>query len=78
MGEQEGILVPSTNRGRFALDDAVEGRDITSGDVVSLLVDGQWVAGQVEHSLKHHGGYYLLAHNGNTYPLRAGMKARLR
>ncbi len=44
------MLVPSTNRGRFALDNPEYGRDLTSGDRVSLLVSGTWFQGTIEHS----------------------------
>ena len=42
-------LVPSTNRGRYALDDP-QGYDLTSGQPVSILLGGYWTEGRVEHS----------------------------
>src|SRR5215469_12601956 len=42
-------LVPSSNPGRYALDDP-EGRDITSGQPLALLLGGTWIEGRVEHS----------------------------
>lgn len=41
-------LVASTNSGRFALDQE-NGRDLTCGDRVSILLGGQWIEGRVEH-----------------------------
>jgi hypothetical protein len=42
-------LVPSTNRGRYALDDP-EGQDITGGDRIIVWLGGQWIEGSVEHA----------------------------
>ena len=47
--EQVYTLVPSTNRGRYALDDP-QGYDLTSGQPVRLLLGGYWIEGRVEHS----------------------------
>jgi hypothetical protein len=33
-------LVPSTSRGRYSLDDPVSGQDITSGDMLLMLLGG--------------------------------------
>jgi hypothetical protein len=41
-------LVPSSNAGRYALDDP-EGQDITSGTQLSIDLGGKWVAGRVEY-----------------------------
>ena len=49
-------LVPSISRGRYALDDPVTGQDVTAGDVLQVLLGGQWVKGKVEHA----GGLYVL------------------
>lgn len=35
---RQGILVLSNNRGRYAIDDAVYGRDLSSGGAVGLCV----------------------------------------
>ena len=43
-------LVPSTSHGRYALDDPVTGQDITSGDVLLILLGGHWTQGSVEHA----------------------------
>jgi hypothetical protein len=43
-------LVPSTNRGRYALDDPQEGHDLTCGESCFIWLSGQWVHGHVEHS----------------------------
>ena len=42
-------LVTSTNRGRYALDDPQTGHEITSDEVLSVLLGGQWIEGSVEH-----------------------------
>jgi hypothetical protein len=47
------VLVASSNSGRFALNEA-EGFDLTCGQVISVLLGGQWVDGCVEHT---HGLY---------------------
>ena len=43
-------LVPSTSHGRYALDDPVTGQDITSGDVLLILLGEHWTQGSVEHA----------------------------
>jgi Domain of unknown function (DUF5348) len=43
-------LVPSTNCGRYALDDAETGHDLTCGDCFSIWLNNQWVAGSLHHS----------------------------
>jgi len=43
-------LVPSTNSGRYACDDPQHGHDLTSGEPISILVGGHWIAGRVEGS----------------------------
>lgn len=73
---QEGTLVHSTNRGRFALDDAQYGPDLKSGDVVSIWLGGRWVAGRIEHAHRF-GGYYFVASNGGICALCIDMKIRL-
>jgi hypothetical protein len=84
--QQVYTLVPSTSQGRYALDDPVTGQDVTSGDVLQVLLGGQWVKGRVEHAsglyvLEHvahpvTSGYYFLACNGGICGLCAGMKVR--
>ena len=46
----EGTLVLSNNSGRYAIDDAVYGRDLTTGDAVIVMAGDAWVEGFVEHS----------------------------
>ena len=46
--ERVYTLVPSTNRGRYALDDP-DGSELTSGQPVTLLLGGSWTLGRVEH-----------------------------
>ena len=66
------ILVPSTNRGRFSLDDPQYGADLTCGDRITLLVQGHWITGQIEH---HRTGYSF-ASPTYTCDLQAGMQVR--
>jgi Domain of unknown function (DUF5348) len=57
MSEQQiGVLVASTNRGRFALDDPQEGADITSGQALDIWLAGQWIPGRVEHMTECYPG----------------------
>jgi hypothetical protein len=79
-------LVPSTSRGRYALDDPVSGQDITSGQPLLILLGGHWIEGSIEHAgelyaLEHaaqpvSSGYYFLANDGSVCGLCAGMKVR--
>ena len=41
--ESISTLVPSTNAGRYALDDPVSGPDVTSGQPLAVLLGGYWV-----------------------------------
>lgn len=43
-------LVPSTNRGRYALDDPETGHDLTTGEPLAIWLGGHWVEGHIEHS----------------------------
>lgn len=84
------VLVPSTNRGRYALDDSQTGRDLTCGDRCFIWVGNQWIHGRIEHSgpsdlegtytLTHGGadgiGYYFIATGGGICGLCAGMRVR--
>jgi hypothetical protein len=79
-------LVPSTNRGRYALDEP-EGQDLTSGDRMAIWLGGQWTLGSVEHAGSLYAsessggaerGYYFVAVNGGVCGLCAGMRVRLR
>ena len=83
-------LVPSTNRGRYALDDP-QGYDLTSGQPVSLLLGDCWIEGSIEHSANLYAhdyhipyvqgalrGYYFIANNGMVCGLCTGMSIRLR
>ncbi len=81
-------LVLSSNRGRYACDSA-DGRDLTSGTLVSILLGNQWIAGRIEHS-RHAiyavesarevavGGYYFIADTDTTVcGLTVGMQVKL-
>ncbi len=77
------MLVPSTNRGRYALNDPISGPDITSGQPLALLLGGYWIDGRVEHagnlyesrrSGKAERGYYFIAKDGTMCGLCAGMQ----
>ena len=48
------MLVIISTRGRYALDDPLHGQDITSGQVLSILLGGHWTLGSIEHA----GGLY--------------------
>ena len=83
----EGILVVSTNRGRYAIDDPIDGSELTSGTVCEIFLSGQWIAGSVEHSGylyadettgKTVKGYYFIASNGGVCGLCTGMKVRVK
>jgi len=85
----EGVLIPSSNRGRYAVKDAPEGPyiDLTSGDMCEALLGRQWIIGVIEHSAemyadpdlpyKAHRGYYFLAHDGSVCGLCMGMRVRV-
>jgi len=80
-------LVPSTNRGRYALD-RPDGPDLTSGAVIAIQLGGQWIEGSVEHTgnlyAAQHGpcavvsGYYFQATRGGVSGLCVEMKVKLR
>ena len=58
-------LVPSSNRGRYALNGPQEGRDLTAGDHLALLLGGQWIRGHIAHSSRYDGsGCYAIADAG--------------
>src|SRR5256885_16145117 len=72
MNETMYTLVPSTNRGRYALDDP-EGQDITSGDSMAIWFSGQWIEGSGVHAGKLYtsessgrseGGDYFIVSTG--------------
>jgi hypothetical protein len=81
-------LVISSSRGRYALNDAVYGQDITSGQALAIMLDGHWIEGSIEHAgglyaleqaaQPASSGYYFLASDGNVCGLCAGMKVRRR
>ena len=50
--ETTSSVIPSTNRGRYALSEPDEGddRDLTGGDALSILLGGQWRKGQIKHA----------------------------
>jgi hypothetical protein len=83
--EQVYTLVPSTNRGRYALDDP-QGYDLTAGDVVAILIAGRWREGTSENgavysieALPHQAvkGYYFITRDGERCGLCIGMQVRL-
>ncbi len=81
-------LVPSSNSGRYVLDDPEHGRDVTSGDSIAILLSGQWIQGNIEHAAnlyaiesaprRVYSGFYFVDNDGNICGLCAGMKVRLR
>src|ERR1700730_7570359 len=50
MSEITYTLLPSTNRGRYCLDDPDYAHDLTTGERISVLLGGCWVEGRVEHA----------------------------
>ncbi len=79
------ILVPSTNGGRYALDDPEHGQEVTSGSSIAILLHGKWIEGKVkqaeflhvgDYNIKERvpAGYYFIAKDGNIYDLCFGMK----
>jgi hypothetical protein len=82
------MLVISSTRGRYALDDAEHGQDITSGQALAILLDGRWIEGSIEHAgglytleqaaQPFSSGYYFLASDSNVCGLCVGMKVRKR
>lgn len=80
-------LVPSRTRDRYALDDPHYSRNVSSGDALTLLLDGQWIQGSVVHAAnlstieqapqRVYNGYYFIDSDGNMHGLCAGMKVRL-
>lgn len=78
-------LVPSTNAGRYALDDPVSGPHVTSGQPLAVLLGGYWIEGRVEHAGnlyasrgkgKAERGYSFIATDGTICGLCAGMQVR--
>jgi hypothetical protein len=80
-------LVPSRNGDHYALDDSQDGRVVTSGDALALLLDGQWIQGSIIHAANLYtieqapqnvySGYYFIDGGGNMHSLYAGMKVRM-
>jgi hypothetical protein len=76
-----GILVASTNRGRYKLDHA-GGVDVTAGTRLIVLLASHWIAGTVEHGLVYSGesgierGYYFIADSGKCCGLCLGMQVQ--
>ena len=83
--ESISTLVPSTNAGRYALDDPVSGLDVTGGQSLAVLLGGYWIEGRVEHARNLYanersgqveGGYYFVATDGTICGLCTGMQVR--
>jgi hypothetical protein len=80
-------LVLSRNGDGYALDDPQYGRNVTSGDSLALLLNGQWIQGSIVHAAnlytieqtprRVYNGYYFIDSGGNMHGLCAGMKVRL-
>jgi hypothetical protein len=67
--EQIYTLVPSTNRGRYALDDPLYAYDVTGSQPLAILLGEHWIEGRVEHSRRYDGpGCYHLAGGGLRKP----------
>ena len=83
---REGTLVLSNNTGRYALDDAVWGPDITAGMALDVWLGGHWVGGRVEHTGRLYAqpdepagraGYYFRGADGAVCGLCVGMRVRV-
>jgi hypothetical protein len=86
---REGLLVLSSNSGRYAIADANEGMDLTSGTVCEIFFGsrGEWIKGSIEHEAsgiyaeegnpRGHGGYYFIG-AGGIVGLVVGMRIRVR
>lgn len=83
----EGVLVPSSNRGRYAIS-RPDGVDLTSGARIEVWLGDQWIAGTVEHGrdtyvveTRTHEppkvGYYFWSDDDAVCGLCVGMKVRL-
>ena len=78
-------LVPSTSRGRYALDDPLHGQDLTSGQSLALVLGGRWIDDSIEYASclyanEHmpqavYSGYYFLASDGNVCGLCEGRES---
>ena len=84
---REGLLVPSSNRGRYAIGNPEIGPDLTAGDTCEVLFGGRWIPGSVEHApvysigaLPHQkvNGYFFVARTGETCGICTGMRVRIR
>src|SRR5260370_1093925 len=65
-------LVPSSNRGRYALNDPEHGHDLTTGEPIAILLGGRWAAGHIAHSSHYSGaGCYHIADRGRKYSQRS-------
>jgi hypothetical protein len=84
----EGMLIASSNRGRYAVQDAEQGSylDLTSGMPCEVWLGGNWVAGTIEHGALYiirdlsstaSRGYYFVDTIGERCGLCLGMKVRL-
>lgn len=63
----EGVLVPSSNRGRYAVDDS-EGHDITSGEHIAINLGGTWIEGHIEGSGSYdYSGCYNISDSGRPH-----------
>jgi Domain of unknown function (DUF5348) len=80
-------LVPARKSDRYALDDPQYGCNVTSGDSLALLLNGQWREGSIVHAAnlytieqapqRVYSGYYFVDDGGNMHGLCTGMKVRL-
>lgn len=80
-------LVLSSTSGYYALDDPVEGADLTVGTPIEIRLGGHWIAGTIAHGgglyavdgeARGSRGYYFISSTGQLCGLCAGMKVRLR
>jgi hypothetical protein len=79
-------LVPSTNRGRYVLDDPISAPDVTGGQPLAVLLGGYWIEGRVEQTSNlytnersgqvERGYYFIATDDGTICGLCAGMQVR--
>ena len=86
--EKTHTLVASSTSGRYALDDAIYGHALTSGERIAIYLNGCWITGRVEHgSLLYaindyvapmgvKSGYYFLSDKGGELRVICGHESQ--
>ena len=82
------MLVASSTKGRYALDDPEADHDLTSGEPLAIRLGGQWTFGRIKQSRQRYAsvhlvsqhllpGYYFIALDRTVCGLCTGMQVRL-